>query len=529
MTWYRNRRQKKILSKNDVKQPSLDQLNRDELFTGLDCNLELLKGIFTDCFDVIFRQFTLAQNNQIKLAFIYVDGLASKEQIDNQIMRALSLDLPQATLGEELTKANALHFLKMRGLCVDQVKESQKVADLVAAVLAGDTVLLVDGHNTAIINGTRSWQSRAVEDSVTEVVVRGPRESFVETLLINTSMLRRKIKNPDLKIEILQIGEKTKTDVAVAYLVGVVNPKIVEEAKKRLRCIKIDGILDSGYIEELLRDNPYSPFSTVANTDRPDKVAGNLLEGRLALLVDGSPIALILPSYFIDIIQNPEDYYQNYQFATAVRLLRIVTLFMSLLVPSIYIAVIAFHPEMIPTPLLLSIAAQREAVPFPLFVEVFLMEVAFEILREAGIRLPRSVGQAVSIVGALIIGQAAVQAGLVGASTVIVVALTGIASFTLYYNASLPIRLLRFPMMFLAVSLGLFGVMSGVIFLTIHLASLRSLGNPFLAPYASTRKEGLKDTVVRSPWWAMLRRPHLLGQENLIREGAGLKPEPPQR
>lgn len=534
MTWYRKtkRRQKKVLGNKKefaLQDFCLDNLQQDELFPDLQRNLKFLKEIFKDCFDIIFREFIFAQNEQIRLAFIYVDGLASKQQIDNQIMRSLALDLPEVTEKEQINKANAFHIIKAKSLCVDQVKESRKITDVVDAVLSGDTVLLVDGHATAIINGTRSWESRGIEDSKTDMVVRGPRESFVETLLINTSMLRRKIKNPDLKIEVLKIGERTKTDVAVVYLHGVINSKIVEEAKKRLERIRIDGILESGYIEDFIRDSPYSPFSTVFNTDRPDRVAADLLEGRVAILVDGTPVALTMPSFFIDIIQNPEDYYQNYQFAIAVRLLRILTLFMSLLIPSIYIAVIAFHPEMIPTPLLLSIAAQREAVPFPLFVEVILMEVAFEILREAGIRLPRPVGQAVSIVGALIVGQAAVQAGLVGAATVIVVALTGIASFTLYYSASLSIRLLRFPIMFLAVSLGLFGVICGVIFLTVHLASLRSLGSPYLAPIAPIRLDSLKDTAIRTPWWAMNRRPYLVGQDNdRQREVKGLRPEPPQ-
>ncbi|RYD06495.1 hypothetical protein N752_03995 [Desulforamulus aquiferis] len=303
------------------------------LSPDLQGNLQLLEDIFKNCSDVIIRQFVCAQNEEIRLALIYVDGLISQSQVSDQIMRALSLELPLTDAGEKLTKANALHFIKMRGLCMHQIKETENISEAINAILSGDTVLLVDGHSRAIISGSREWASRSVEDSKTEAVVRGPREAFVETLLINTSLLRRKIKNPNLKIELLKIGEQTQTDVAVIYLDGVIDVKLVAEAKKRLSKIKIDGILESGYIEEFIRDSPYSPFSTIFHTDRPDRVAANLLEGRLAILVDGTPVALTLPTVFVEIIQNPEDYYQNYQFAMAVRILRVVTLFMSLLVP----------------------------------------------------------------------------------------------------------------------------------------------------------------------------------------------------
>ncbi|MTI81685.1 MAG: spore germination protein [Firmicutes bacterium] len=513
MTWFKklNRRNKSgIENKNKVggSQFTTDNLPQEASFgTELDGNMSLLKDVFKDCSDLIFREFIMAQRDQIKLALIYVDGLTNKSQVSEQIMRALSLELPVATENEEITKANAFHYVKMRGLCIHQIKESEKIWDAIDAILSGDTVLLVDGHATAIINGNREWESRGIEDSKTEVVIRGPREAFVETLLINTSMIRRKIKDPNLKIEMLKLGKRTKTDVALVYLKGIIKNELVKEAKKRLKKIEIDGVLESNYIEEYIVDTPRSPFSTVFNTDRPDRVAANLLEGRLAILVDGTPIVLTVPTFFIEIIQNPEDYYQNYQFSIAIRMLRIFTLFISLLVPPLYIAIIAYHQEMIPTPLLLSIAAQREAVPFPLFLEVLSMEIAFEILREAGLRLPRPAGQAVSIVGALIIGQAAVEAGLVAASTVIVVALTGIASFTVYYSGNLAIRLLRFPLMFLSAFLGLFGMISGVIFLVIHLASLRSFDMPYLSPLAPSRLSSLKDTAVRVPWWAMLNRP----------------------
>jgi spore germination protein KA len=497
------------------------------LSAHIDSNLSRLKEIFRDCSDVVFREFLFAQKEQIRLALIYTDGLSDKTQVSEQIMRALSLEVPVAAPEAEITRANALHLVKMRGLCIHQLKESEKLEDAVDAVLSGDTLLLIDGHAVALINGSRGWDSRAVEDSKTEVVVRGPRESFVETLRTNTSLIRRKIKNPNLKIEMFKLGEVTRTDVALVYIKGIAGEGLVTEAKKRLSRIKIDGVLESGYIEELIQDSAYTPFETLHHTDRPDRVAAYLLEGRLAVLVDGTPVALLAPALFIENIQTPEDYYEKSQFMTAVRALRLMSLFLSLTASSLYVAITAFHHDLLPTPLLLSLAAQREAVPFPVFVETLLMEIAFELIRESGVRLPRPIGMAVSIVSALILGEAAVRAGIVAAATIIVVALAAMASFTVYYSGSIVMRLLRFPLLILAGILGLPGLVIGILFMLIHMVNLRSFGVPYLYPVAPLSPDELKDTVARAPWWAMIRRPHLLAQKNIRRAGPDLRPQPP--
>jgi len=506
---------------------SNQELQNQDLSADLQANLLHIKEILSDCSDVVYREFDFAQDERIKLAIIYVDGMVDKMQITSQIMRSLMLDAPLVEQGEEFTRARALTLIKKRLLPVQQVEETNNLGKVIDAVLSGDTVLLVDGHACAIINASRGWESRKVEESQTEMVVRGPREAFVETIRVNLSLLRRKIKNPNLKIETMRLGEVTKTDVAVVYIKGIVNDKLVTEVKERLNRIKIDAILETGYIEELIEDNPWSPFCSLNHTERPDRVAAQLLEGRVAILVDGTPYALTAPLLFVESLQTPEDYYQRWPISSATRLLRLFTLILSLLAPSLYVAVITYHHEMLPTALLLSLAAQREVVPFPAFIEAFGMEVAFEILREAGIRLPRQVGQAVSIVGALIIGEAAVRAGLVGAGTVIVVALTGIASFAYCYSASISIRLLRFPLLVLAGTLGLYGVICGVLTILVHLATLRSFGVPFLSPVAPLSAGDLKDVAVRVPWWAMLHRPRLIGMANPQREAGGLKPTPP--
>lgn len=498
------------------------------LSPDLKTNLKEIKSILNNCSDVIYREFVFAQNDQIRLALIYTDGLVNKAQISDQIMRALALEVPMVVPGQEITKARAMEFIKQRGLCIHQIKETDRLQYIIHSILSGDTVLLVDGHDTAIINGARGWESRSITDPESEPTVRGSRESFVETLRVNTSLIRRRIKSPDLKIETLRLGEVTNTDVAVTYIEGIVDGKLVAEVKSRLERIKIDAILESGYIEELIEDNPWSPFPTVNHTEKPDRLAAMLLEGRVGILVNGTPFVLTVPNLFVEYLQAPEDYYERFLFTSFVRLIRFLAMIISLTLPGLYVAVTSFHIELLPTTLLLSISAQREATPFPAFVAVMGMEITFEILREAGIRLPRPIGQAVSIVGALVIGEAAIRAGLVAASTVIVVAMTGIASFTFSYSASTTLRLLRFSLTILSAAFGLFGLVSGLAIIGIHLCKLRSFGVPYLSPIAPTIGADLKDAFFRAPWWAMFSRPRLIVRQNQKRQEQGLKPTPPE-
>ncbi|WP_422443648.1 spore germination protein [Thermoanaerobacterium sp. DL9XJH110] len=505
----------------------MESLENLLLSRDLESNLKQLKTILNKCSDVIYREFVFAQNEQLRLALIYTDGLADKAQVSDQIMRALALEVPMAVPGRVITKAQALEFIKQRGLCIHQIKETNKVSDVVHAILSGDTVLLVDGHDTAIVNGARGWESRSITDPEAEPTVRGPRESFVESLRVNTSLLRRRIKNPNLKIEAFRLGRVTNTDVAIAYIEGIASDKLVAEVKNRLQRIKVDAVLESGYIEELIEEESWSPFPTVNHTEKPDRVAAMLLEGRVAIFVDGTPFVLTVPSLFIEYLHASEDYYERFLFTSAVRIIRFLAAFISLILPSLYIAIVSFHPELLPTSLLLSIAAQREMVPYPAFVEVFFMEVTFEVLREAGIRLPRPIGQAVSIVGALVIGEAAVRAGLIAAATVIVVAFTGISSFTFHYSASISFRLLRFTLMVFSGTLGLFGLTSGLAIIGVHLCTLRSFGVPYLSPVVPTAGADLKDVVFRAPWWAMFTNPRAIVGYYQERQKYGLKPAPP--
>jgi len=503
------------------------ELHDRQLDSDLQSNLQQLMRILDDCSDVVYREFAPAGDGHPGLALVFVDGLVDKTLVSDQIMHSLMLDAPLVRPGDQFTGDGAFKMIRERLLPYQQMMETGNLGRVIDAVLAGETVLLVDGCARALINDVKGWEMRSITESQTEIVIRGPREAFVESIRVNTSLLRRKIKNPNLKIEALKLGRVTKTDLAVAYIKGIANEKLVAEIKERLSRIEIDAILETGYIEELIEDSPRSPFPTVGHTERPDKAAAQLLEGRAAVLVDGTPHVLTVPFLFIESLQFPEDYYERWVVSSAVRLLRLVFLMVSLVLPSFYVAVVTFHHELLPTPLLLSLAAQREAIPYPAVFEVLIMELSFEVLREAGVRLPRQVGQAVSIVGALVVGLAAVQAGLVAAATVIIVALTGIASFTTYYSTGFAIRFLRFPLLVLAGSLGLYGLLCGLLALLIHLASLRSFGVPYLSPAAPFHPGEQKDMAIRVPWWAMLYRPRLAGTANPRRETAGLEPAPP--
>lgn len=358
-------------------------------------------------------------------------------------------------------------------------------------------------------------------------MVRGPKDGFTENIEVNTSLIRRRIKSPELRLELFTIGTQTKTKILISYLEGVAKEEIINEVRKRLGRIKIDGVLESGYIEELIEDNPLSPFPQLEHTERPDKVAGAILEGRVAILVDTSPHVLIAPTIFFQFIQSPEDYYERYLIATLTRFIRILAYLISVTLPALYIAFTSYHQEMIPTTLALSIAASREGVPFPSIGEAFIMEGTFEILREAGLRLPKQAGQAVSIVGGIVIGQAAVQAGIVSQAMVIVVALTGISSFAIpAFNAAAAGRLMRFPLMLMASVFGLPGILAGLSIIIIHLNSLRSFGVGYMEPLVSSDKNKFRRLVMRYPWWAMNNLPNYIARRGFRRTRSGSKPGP---
>ncbi|CAG7644053.1 Spore germination protein A1 [Paenibacillus solanacearum] len=481
-------------------------------------NVKVLEDLFAECADLVFHRFQAFHSFHAVL--VYFEGMSNKELTNEHIMAPL---LRPQEKPEESVRTAVLNAISS-----SQVKELVTYAHTIEELLVGNPVLLVQGNPYAVSIGLADVKKRAIDEPVAESVVRGPREGFTEALSVNTTLIRKTIKSPALKMKSVKIGRYTQTQTMIAFMDGIADPALIEEVEKRLRRIDIDGVLESSYIEELVEDNPYSVFPQLISTERPDVVVANLLEGRAAILVDGTPFALVAPVTIFSLLQSPEDYYERFWSGSVIRWLRYLFFMIALIIPSAYVAILTYHQEMIPTSLLLSVAKSREEIPFPALVEALVMEVTFEALREAGVRLPKQVGAAVSIVGALVIGQAAISAGLVSAPMVMVVAITGIASFTIpRYALGISVRILRFPLMFLAGMLGLLGLMLGLITIFVHLSALRSFGVPYLSPMAPANPR-IGRVFSKLPLWTRDARPEQLAPHNLYRQAPGLKPGPEQ-
>ncbi|OCT11566.1 hypothetical protein A8709_05595 [Paenibacillus pectinilyticus] len=482
----------------------IEELKKTKLSLLLEENHAFIKDLFQECSDVVVREFEIEPH--IPSLLLFVDGLTNT-QLLNDTMKSLML------LGGGETSIDRIANVI---LPVSQTQISDNYGDLLASVLGGDAALLVEGNAKAILLGIRGTEKRSVGEPETETVVRGPREGFVESIRTNTSMIRRKLKTPHLKMKSMSVGKESNTNLVICYMDDLAMPSLVEEVVKRIEQIKIDAILESGMIEELIQDDAYSPFPQMQYTERPDVVASALLQGRVAILTDGTPFCLIAPFVFIQIMQTSEDYYERFQISSLLRILRYIFMFLSLTTPALYVAITTYHQELLPTTLMLSVAASREAIPFPSVVEAFIMEITFEALREAGIRLPKAVGSAVSILGALVVGQAAVQAGIVSAPMVIVVSITGIASFTIpRFNGAIAIRMLRFPILIAASIFGFYGIFFSLMILFGHMANLRSFGVPYLSPIGPLSASDMKDTLIRAPLWQMGKRAEFMAiQDN---------------
>ncbi|WP_246070694.1 spore germination protein [Paenibacillus kobensis] len=452
----------------------------------------------------------------------YVDGLVDTVIVES-ILKALIVF--GGELHHEPDKLPSAEDIRARLMINASVKPCLKLGEGITAVMSGDTLVLIEGFDEGILVSTKGWKDRGVEEPASENNVRGPRDGFSESIRTNTAHVRRRIRDPQLRIDGMVIGTRSKTDINIAYIADLVKIGLVDEVKQRLGRIKIDAILESGYVEEMIEDAPFSPFNTIQSTERPDKVASALLEGRVAIFIDNTPVVLVVPSFFWQFIQAPDDYYHRYWVGTFFRFVRYCAFMISLVLPSIYVMLVSFHHEMIPTSLALTIASGREVVPFPVLLEALLMEFAFELMREAGLRMPKPIGQAVSIVGSLIIGQAAVQAGLVSPFMVIVVAITGISSFAIpSYSSSLALRIFRFPLLIASGLFGLLGFATVFFALLLHALSIRSFGESYLAPASPFSRTAQRDMVLRLPMWMMDYRPEFA--QDSVRSGEHLMPEP---
>ncbi|REE81024.1 spore germination protein KA [Paenibacillus taihuensis] len=490
----------------------------------LNDNIAIIDALLGKSADLQQREFRLCGNPDFPGVCFFVDGLADTLVIE-AILKALIV------FGEDLHRDPAAipsaEELRTTLLVNASAKTATRMKDGIAAVVSGDTLLLVQGMKEALIVSSKGWKDRGVEEPSAENNVRGPRDGFNESIRTNTAHVRRRIKDPQLRFDPMIVGTRSQTDINIAYIQDLVKEGLVDEVKRRLRGIKIDAILESGYIEELIEDAPLSPFNTIQSTERPDKVASALLEGRVAIFIDNTPVVLIVPTFFWQFIQAPDDYYNRYWVGSFFRCVRYLALIISLVLPSIYVMLVSFHHEMIPTALALTIASGREVVPFPVILEALMLEIAFELMREAGLRMPKPIGQAVSIVGSLIIGQAAVQAGLVSPFMVIVIAITEISSFAIpSYSSSLALRIFRFPLLIASGVFGLLGFAVVFFALLLHAMSIRSFGESYLAPASPFRPGDQRDMAIRMPIWMMNERPDFA--QDSQRLGENQMPQPPK-
>ncbi|MEW6045758.1 MAG: spore germination protein [Bacillota bacterium] len=447
---------------------------------------------------------------------VFLESLADRQLISEGILQVLGTR-------PDFEEQNAAG--DVAPLLVPEIVATRSVDRAMQKLLDGWVAVFPPGTNVIWLADASGRPSRAVEEPQAETGVRVPREGFTELLDTNVGLLRARIRHPGLRIEERRVGARTGTRVILAYVVDLIDPDFLETVRTRTRRVRIDGIVESGYVEEFIEDSPYSPFPQTLRTERPDVVAANLLEGRFAILTDGTPFALVGPVVLIQLLTVAEDYYERFAVGSLLRSLRLAAFTVSIILPGLYVAISTYHYELVPTSLLLSIASAREAVPFPTLVEVLLMEFQLEVLREAGVRLPRGVGPAVSIVGALVLGQAAISASLVSPATVIVVAMTAISSFaTPVFSIAITARMIRFLFTLGGAALGLFGVQAAGVVLLIHLCALRSFGIPYLAPLAPLQLSDWKDFVIRMPWWAMTRRPRFVLPKDSRRVDPGVGP-----
>ncbi len=510
---------KKGLIKTEERQP---------LVTNLETNLQALRQVFDLCSDIVFQEFKINADNTLNAALVYTDGLTDLNSIREHLMSAVMIETSNLPTSVHFGVESFVQLILNRLSSLTNVQTINDMKELIDAIAGSSVTLLVNGSPTAIIINAPGGEGRSIKEPETEPVVFGPKDGFVENVSTNISLLRRRIKSSRFKSEVYKVGIITKTQVVICYIKGIANDKVVEEVKTRIKRIKIDGILDSNYLVEFISDERFSLFPLIQTTERPDKAAASLLEGKIAIIVDNTPMTLIVPCTFISLMQSSEDYYILAPFATLIRLLRFIALNIALLLPAITVAAFSFNQELIPTALLNTVAGARQELPLPIFLEVLFMEFTFELLREAGVRLPKTIGQAISTVGGLVIGQALVNAGFISLTTVIVVSLTAIASFTNpNYMAGTSLRVLRFFLLILSAILGGVGIMLGLMVILVHLCSLRSFGIPYLSPIAPLSPRDLKDTIVRSPWWAMLNRPHLLGNQKSVRQDTNQAPYKP--
>lgn len=486
----------------------------EKLLLSLKSNIDYIKYIFSDCGDIVYREFFAGCN----MCLVYIDNITNSVAIEESILTNLMNRSDMHGDGNEFIDRSLLEVVSVK-----DVKKIYTFQEVINAILSGDTVILCDGADSALQASTKGFPTRGVGSVKTEVSVLGPKDAFNESIAVNIVLIRRRIKDTKLKLKRMKIGTGTKTDIAVMYMEGIVNNEILKNVEKSLESVDIDGVYDSGYIEQLIEKEFTSPFPQIQITERPDKTASSLMEGRIAVVVDNSPYVILLPAPLNEFFQSADDYYERWEIMSFIRFMRYVGAFLAISLPGLFIALAVYNPSVLPVSLALKIAGSRQNIPFPTAAEMLVMEIAFELLIEAGIRLPSPVSSTIGIAGGIIIGQAAVEAGIVSPMIIIISALTAICTYVIpNTSVTAGIRIFKYIIIFTSSFFGLFGFWIGILLLLIHLSSIKTFGIPYLYPFCSASENGysdLKDSIFRLPLFMIKKRPVYANKENRKKQG----------
>lgn len=493
---------------------------KQKVFPSIDVNLEYIKVKYNSLInsDIKIREFDLTARNKVYKAFIvYIDGMSDSKSINRFILhplmlksRANTFDSSQEVVStavannitiKRVKKFNLVDYIYSCLIPLNDTKKTTTFEDIINAINFGECALFVDTIDTCFISDVKGFEKRSINTPSNEVVIRGSQEAFIESIRTNTSMIRRMVNNENLVIENSTVGTVSKTKCAICYIKDIANNNLVSEVKYRINNLDIDYIISSGQLEELIKENSKSSIPETLSTERPDTASTALLEGKVVVIVNGSPTAIIMPCTFFDFLTSPEDKNLNSNLANFLKLLRLLASLISILLPGLYIAITNFHEELIPTELLFSIISSRQSVPISIELEIILMVIIFELIHEAGIRVPSPIGPTMSIVGALVLGEAAVSANIVSPISIIIVAITGLASFsTPNFLLEFHFRLLRFAFIFLGALLGFLGISIGLFIYFSVLSSLHSFGVPYLSPYIPATKTNNNGFFVSHIW-----------------------------
>ena len=476
-------------------------------------NEKYLRSRLENCSDILIRPMRLGDKHKVDCLMVYIEVAVSNMMLDDSALGKMINHF------WEISPEDIQEFVRHNSLGIADVKKLENLDESIDAMLAGNAVFFIDGYDKAMKISSKGYPSTGVMEAESEKVLRGSREGFSDSVKSNSALIRKRLRDIRLKVEEYKIGVRSHTLTQVLYMDDLVHEGLLEEVKERLEEFQIDGILDSGMLEQLTEDVWYSPFPQYQTTERPDRAVQEILKGKVVILCDNSPEALILPGNFSSFMESSEDWYHRFEMASFLRILRYLAVIMATVLPGLYLAVIRFHTQILPSALILSFAEAREGVPFSSVVELIFLELAFELIREAGVRIPGSLGNAIGIVGGLVIGQAAVEANLVSPIVVMIVALTALGSMTVPNEEfAAAFRLVKYGFLILGGYLGIYGIVLGVYLVIGHLAGLISFGIPYLVPFIKKEQKGSRgEGVLRVPLRKRVLRPLYAREEQKIR------------